>query len=123
MEDSEYCTTELYLSSDGTVRLTGTTNGPLPSASTGQWTVTEEDGVFEMRVERKFRMGFGIGDGNGESFTVARVFRGEVDRVGGMIAVTGSMFIPVRFCLGSVFFLGGGGLETIPMSSLCLSRR
>lgn len=94
MEDKESCTTEIYLSPDGTVDVSVTqTDGPLPSSAGGEWTMDDDDEWFEMRVERTFGTGKGMGEDAG-SFTVVRVFRGLVEEVGEAVSVSGSMFIP-----------------------------
>ena len=93
LEDRETCTTEVFLSSDGRVLLTET-DGPPPISATGNWEKgTSND--FKMTIVRSFGGG-SSSSGMGEfSFTVKRIFTGELSLVGDSVHISGSMHSPV----------------------------
>lgn len=95
MEDKESCTTELFLSSDGSVSV-GVTNGPLPIEASGKWEKLSKDGTFKMTITRTYSTGMkNKGDLGEFQFSVPRSFIGTVSNIGGSIGVTGSMHLLV----------------------------
>lgn len=100
MEDKESCTTEVFLSQDGSVTLTET-NGPPPVESYGRWRVYNDGKTFEMTVTRTYSSGrdhTAIGE---FKFDVERIFMGELLYVGSLVGVEGSMHMQVRIYLCS----------------------
>ncbi len=99
MEDKEACTTEVFLSQNGSVTLTET-NGPPPVAASGFWKVNEdtEDGskTFEMTVRRTYSSGRDHSDVGEFQFDVERTFVGELSHIGTLVSVEGSMHMQVR---------------------------
>jgi len=94
MEDREDCTTQVFLSPDGSVAF-GRTDGPPHHSATGSWECDEEkSGTFTMVVDRVYKTGLpskkstDMGD---FTFVVSRRFRGGVERVGERVAVEGRM--------------------------------
>jgi hypothetical protein len=89
--------TELVLNADNTVSF-GETDGPLPVESTGRWNVNGDK--FEMELSRKFETG---DEGSTQSdlenrigrfyYDVPVAFRGDLTKVGGKLAVEGSMIV------------------------------
>ncbi len=106
MEDKEVCTTEVFLSQNGSVTLTET-NGPPPVASYGHWSlITDGDNdngsnTFEMTVTRTYSSGrdhTAIGE---FTFDVTRTYIGDLSFVGSLVSVEGSMHMQVRLFLQS----------------------
>jgi hypothetical protein len=91
-EDKESCSTEVFLSNDGTVTL-GDTDGPLPLQATGTWKQTGEK--FEMSIKRTFGSGQDGSDVGEFKFDVDRAYIGFLEYVGGSIAIDGSMHLKV----------------------------
>jgi hypothetical protein len=88
LEDSEACTTDIFLNSDNTISV-GQTNGPLFLSGKGTWRAYPEiDGktLFEMIMTRRYQTGkegtqkTDIGE---FEYNVERTFRGELTLVGG----------------------------------------
>ena len=112
MEDKEACTTEIFLSQDGTVTLTET-NGPPPVASHGRWSIVDDTNDdtnddnndndddangkrFEMAVTRTYSSGRDHTDVGEFNFDVERTFIGYLSYVGNLVSVEGSMHMQVR---------------------------
>jgi len=96
MEDKDSCTTEIFLSTDGTVSV-GETNGPLPLQAFGTWQQGGDDS-FKMVITRKF--GTGLKESKSSDvgefyFEVVRTFCGVMANVGTTLAISGSMFLTV----------------------------
>jgi len=90
LEDSENCTTELFLKEDGTVDI-GETDGPLFTKAVGNWEIMENS--FAMTITKTFTTGSENKDMGEFSFDVERVFEGEMTVVGGTeVAVNGKIF-------------------------------
>lgn len=95
--DKDVAMTELVLNADSSVSF-GETDGPLPVESTGKWSLN--DGKFEMELSRKFETG---DEGSTQSdlenrigrfyYEVPVAFRGDLTKVGGKLAVEGSMIV------------------------------
>ena len=91
-EDKDTCTTELFLKEDKTVTV-GESDGPLPLRASGSWD-QRGDGSFTMTITRTFEAGkektmpTDIGE---FTFTVERLFSGDISAVGGRLAMSGSM--------------------------------
>ncbi len=95
MEDKESCTTELFLSSDGSVTV-GMTNGPLPAEASGIWEQSTKDGAFKMTITRTYSTGMkNMGDLGEFQFSVSRSFIGTVSDIGSYIGITGSILLLV----------------------------
>lgn len=106
MEDKESCTTELFLSSDGSVHV-GSTNGPLFTEASGSWEQATEDGGLKMVITRTYSTGMQNKGELGEfEFSVSRSFVGTVSNIGGSIGVTGSMHLFVS----TIFQYGPQGI-------------
>lgn len=91
-EDKETCTTELFLKEDKTVAL-GESDGPLTLDASGSWD-QKGDGSFTMTITRTFEAGKEktMPTDMGEfTFTVERLFTGEISAVGARLAMSGSM--------------------------------
>jgi len=106
-EDSESCSTEVYVKSDYTLRI-GETNGPRCTSSVGVWkemefmdekSIVNNEGIFEMEITRTYETGqdgkskWGTNDlqmGKFE-FTVQRRFNGEFQFVGAEVNVAGTI--------------------------------
>lgn len=98
MEDKEACTTEIFLSQDGSVTLTET-NGPPPVASHGRWNIIDDSHSgkrFEMTVTRTYSSGRDHSDVGEFQFDVERTFIGDLSYVGSLVSVEGSMHMQVR---------------------------
>eukprot|EP00558_Chaetoceros_sp_UNC1202_P014523 CAMPEP_0197233348 /NCGR_PEP_ID=MMETSP1429-20130617/1423_1 /TAXON_ID=49237 /ORGANISM="Chaetoceros sp., Strain UNC1202" /LENGTH=213 /DNA_ID=CAMNT_0042691573 /DNA_START=30 /DNA_END=671 /DNA_ORIENTATION=+ len=96
-EDKETCTTEIFLSSDGTVTLSET-DGPPPLRATGTW--SQKDGdfdthgqQFQMTIKRMFGGGLENTDVGEFTFEVVRHFVGEVGMVGNVISIDGAIHV------------------------------
>lgn len=89
-EDKESCSTEIFLSNDGSVTV-GDTDGPLPLQASGTWKQTGEK--FNMTIKRTFGSGQEGRDVGEFKFDVERVYIGFLEYVGGSIAVDGSMHL------------------------------
>ena len=96
MEDREACTTEIFLSNDGSVTLIGT-NGPPPIATYGTWSCKGND-TFEMTIVRTYGTGSEGTDVGEFNFDVQRTFEGDISTVGNLLSVTGSMHMKVSEC-------------------------
>jgi hypothetical protein len=92
-EDRENCSTEIFLSNDGTVTI-GDTDGPLPLQGSGTWKQTGEK--FDMIIKRTFASGQDGSDVGEFKFDVERVYVGYLETVGGSVAIQGSMHLKVR---------------------------
>jgi hypothetical protein len=93
MEDKDSCTTEVFLSSDGSVTV-GMTNGPLPVEASGTWEQSGEDGALKMTITRTYSTGMqNKGDLGEFQFSVSRSFVGAVGNIGGSFGVTGDMHL------------------------------
>jgi len=98
LEDSETCTTEIFLNADQTVDV-GETDGPVFIKASGTWTQErskggDDPGSFQMTLLRTYEAGREASSPTdmGEfHFTVERTFTGIVTKVGSSVAVTGSM--------------------------------
>lgn len=111
MEDKEVCTTEVFLSQNGSVTLTET-NGPPPVASYGHWKVVGEtttdgdDGdnmtSFVMTVTRTYSSGRDHTSIGEFTFDVERTFIGDLSYVGSLVSVEGSMHMQDEFRGGDV---------------------
>lgn len=93
-EDRESCSTEIFLSNDGTVTI-GDTDGPLPLQGSGTWKQTGQK--FDMTIKRTFGSGQDGSDVGEFKFDVERGYVGFLETVGGSIAIQGSMHLKVRF--------------------------
>jgi hypothetical protein len=100
LEDREKAVTEVYLNADYTVTV-GETDGPLCAKASGTWSVSnihdDKDNnqpTFQMTLSRTYTAGAGSSTSTdmGEfSFTVDRIFRGNLYMVGAKLAVEGSV--------------------------------
>lgn len=88
LEDSETCTTDIFLNTDNTIDV-GTTNGPLFLFGKGTWSTSQsgvEKAYFEMIMTRRYQAGK-EGDHKtdiGEfEYDVERTYKGELTLVGG----------------------------------------
>jgi len=89
-EDKESCSTEIFLSNDGTVSV-GDTDGPLPLQAIGTWKQTGEK--FDMIIKRTFGSGQDGTDVGEFKFDVERIYTGLLGTVGSSLAVEGSMHL------------------------------
>lgn len=92
-EDQDTCTSEVFLNADGTI-FVGETDGPLPTQVSGTWQ-QYEDGTFTMSISRTFPAGQPQTERTnmGEfSFTVERIFKGELSTVGTLLSISGSIY-------------------------------
>lgn len=94
LEDSDNCTTELFLKEDGTVDILET-DGPIFDKAEGNWEV--EDNHFVMSITKTFVTGTDNKKdptGMGEfKFQVERLFEGDLTVVGGTeVAINGKIF-------------------------------
>ena len=94
MEDKEACTTEVFLSQNGSVTLTET-NGPPPVKAHGTWAI-KDGNMFEMTVTRTYSSGREHSDVGEFQFDVERSFIGELSYVGSLVSVQGTMHMQVR---------------------------
>ena len=93
MEDKDSSTTEIFLSSNGSVNV-GLTSGPIPVDASGTWVHTGDDGLLKMTITRTYSTGMqNKGDLGEFQFDVSRSFIGAVSPIGGSIGVTGSMHL------------------------------
>ncbi|CAB9525902.1 expressed unknown protein [Seminavis robusta] len=99
LEDRESCSTELTLETDNTVTL-GDTDGPLFSQATGTWSVyhskeeeEQEELLFDMSITRTFDAGQKSTDMGEFTFSVDRMYLGDVTKVGDRLAVTGTIHL------------------------------
>ncbi|KAL7489049.1 hypothetical protein ACHAW6_014632 [Cyclotella cf. meneghiniana] len=112
LEDSETCTTDIFLNTDNTV-IVGETNGPLFLSASGAWAtaitnspmVSDNKGSkkFEMELTRKYLTGKeGTHDTDiGEfEYDVKRTFRGEVTLVGGTVLAMNGEILDVDETFG-----------------------
>jgi len=95
LEDREACTTEIFLSNDGSVTATET-NGPPHIDVTGKWSQSN-DTSFTMTVKRTYGTGNDSSDIGEFQFDVERSFIGEITLVGGVTSITGSMHMNDEF--------------------------
>jgi len=91
-EDNENSTTEIFLLADGTVSL-GETDAPLTVKATGTW--SQNGGEFEMHIKRTFGAGQDHTDVGEFQFVVERGFVGQLETVGALLSVGGSMHLKV----------------------------
>lgn len=91
-EDKESSTTEIFLSSDGTVTL-AETDGPPPLRSFGTWSQNGDN--FEMQIKKTFGTGQKGRDVGEFEYEVARGFVGVMTTVGGLVSVDGAMHYTV----------------------------
>jgi hypothetical protein len=91
MEDRDNCTTELFLTVDGTVEF-GETDGPVWTAAVGQWSVQPGTDDFTMVVTRTFSTGRSKTDMGEFSYDIARTYVGEMTKVGDSVGITGVMY-------------------------------
>jgi hypothetical protein len=92
MEDKETCTTEVFLSEDGTAKV-GETDGPLFVEASGVWK-QDLEGLFELNIKRTYETGKEPSldtDMGVFRFEVDRTFTGELFDVGGLVAVNGAI--------------------------------
>mmetsp|Transcript_19482 Transcript_19482/g.28780 ORF Transcript_19482/g.28780 Transcript_19482/m.28780 type:complete len:195 (-) Transcript_19482:226-810(-) len=89
-EDNENSTTEIFLLADGTVSL-GETDAPLTVKATGTW--SQNGGEFEMHIKRTFGAGQDHTDVGEFQFVVERGFVGQLETVGALLSVGGSMHL------------------------------
>jgi len=93
MEDQDTCTTEVFLSNDGSVTVSQT-DGPIPSEASGTWEQSED--TFTMKIKRSFGAGLATKKSTAVgnfSFSVERLFTGTFTEVGGSFAISGSMLL------------------------------
>ena len=88
MEDSDSCTTELFLREDRVVEF-GQTDGPQWTAAAGTWQVEPNTDNFTMMISRRFEGGVENSDMGEFGFDVDRTFSGEMTMVGASVAITG----------------------------------
>ena len=104
MEDKDTCTTELFLSNDGSVTV-GDSNGPPPIAASGRWEqfpAKEGTKTFRMTISRTFGGGRPGTEGTdmGEfTFQVERLFTGVISSAGESVSVAGTIHALVSFYL------------------------
>lgn len=92
LEDKETCTTEIYLKSDKSLQV-GKTDGPIYMNAAGIWS-QEPDGTFKMTLKRWYNAGkepASKTDVGEFQFEVERLFVGDIIKVGGVAAVSGSI--------------------------------
>eukprot|EP00536_Pseudo-nitzschia_multiseries_P016600 jgi/Psemu1/168446/gw1.1162.11.1 len=94
LEDSDNCTTELFLKEDGSVDVMET-DGPIFTKAVGTWYIQENR--FAMTITKTFSTGIDNkkdATAMGEfSFDVERVFEGDMTVVGGTeVAINGKIF-------------------------------
>ena len=92
LEDKESCSTEIFLSDDGSVTMMET-NGPPPISAVGRWLQGEND-EFKMTFVRTFGSGSSSRDMGEFSYEVERTFTGEVTSRN-PIQIHGSVHCPV----------------------------
>jgi len=93
-EDKDSSTTEVFLSTDGTVTM-GETDAPPPLRATGTWS---QDGQhFKMNIKRTFGAGQSNTDVGEFKFVVERAFVGHMDTVGNLLSIDGSMHLKDEF--------------------------
>jgi hypothetical protein len=105
LEDSETCTTDIFLNDDSTL-LVGETSGPLYLSGSGSWsTESAANGktLFEMELNRRYNTGkeasqkTDIGEFN---YDVTRTFRGELNLVGGTVLAMNGEILDVDVVFG-----------------------
>eukprot|EP00977_Amphora_coffeiformis_P008513 scaffold1924_cov218-Amphora_coffeaeformis.AAC.5 len=90
MEDSDNCTTELFLTADGLVEF-GETDGPMWDEVAGNWHVKPGTDDFTMVIFRRFGTGRSGTDMGEFAYEIGRVYKGEMTKVGDSVAITGVM--------------------------------
>ena len=87
LEDSESCTTEILLQSDGKI-LVGQTDGPLFASAKGWWEISEK---FRMSIVRYYKTGQSGTDMGEFQYEVGRTFIGDITQIGNSMGISGSI--------------------------------
>ena len=89
LEDSESCTTEIYLQSDGEVVI-GQTDGPIFVNAKGIWELSA-DNKFRMSISRSYKTGQSGTDMGEFMYSTERIFLGEITSIGSAVGIAGAI--------------------------------